>query len=214
MIGLLHYAVLKTRRDRSLFLFLLAPAVVLAALLGPSIAELRLRYPLALSRNMTPLQNATILTNMLGMAALGFATISTFWTFRAEMATRSVASFVVARRSITVIATLILFGLMTAAAAWLCGIAMVILLTAAVPANLTVLFAGTLGVAIACSSAAALVVAIAPQPANILWAYFSMIVFLPWVEKLPDSKQFALAAAIFAICTPLSTYFLRRKCAT
>lgn len=214
MIALLHYAVLKTRRDGSFFLFLFAPAVVIAALLGTSIVELRFEYPLALSRHMSAMQNARALATMVGGTAIMFGLISAFWTLRAEIATRAIASFVVASRSAAVIASLIVFGMLTAIAAWISGIAVVILLTAAVPPKLPLLFAGGLAVALALTGVATLVVTVAPQPANLIWAYFSMFVFVPWFERGPDVKLGVLAATVFVLSTTLSTYFLRRRCAS
>jgi hypothetical protein len=214
MIALLHYAVLKTRRDRSLFLFLFAPLFALAALLGPSLAELRFSYPLSLSRNLTPLQNARTLASLIGAVSIMFGLISAFWTYRAEIATRAIASFVVGSRALMVTASLILFATLMSAAAWLSGIAMAIVLTATVPPHLPLLFAGCVAVSLALNSVSALMVTIAPQPASLIWAYLSMLLFVRWIEKLPDVREFALAAVIFAICTTLSVFFLRRRCAT
>ncbi len=214
MIALLHYAVLKTRRDGSLFLFLFAPAMVIAALLGTSIAELRFEYPFALSRHMTQMQNAKLLTSIVGAGALMFGIISAFWTYRAEIATRSIASFVVASRPVTVIAALIVWGTLTVIAAWICGVAVVVLLTAAAPPHLPILFGGLVAVGMALISVAALIVTVAPKPENLIWSYLAMVIFVRWIEKLPDLPEIALAAALFAICTSLSIFFLRRRCAT
>jgi len=214
MTALLHYFFLKGRRDHSLAIFVFAPAVLITvALLGASVVQQRLRYPLMLAANMSLVQNDALAETVFGTMAIGFATISAFWMLRAEIATKAVNSFVVASSTTRMSAALIQFAAMTGIASWLVATGAVIVLTGTIPPHLPMIAVAMLAAAYALAAIGALTVAISPQPMMMAWACSSLLLFIRWADQPADRNEFLLAGIVFVICAGLSTYRLGRRCA-
>ncbi len=211
MNGLLHYAYLKGMRDRSLPIFVLCiPVQLMAMLIGYSVFHRHLQYPLM------RLDWADADVTMISMLMPSvIATLSAFWTFRSEVATRAVGSFVIASRSITVVAALIAFAAATAIAGLIGALAMTALLTASFPSNFAALVSGGSIAALTGASLGTLYVAISPQPMMLVWAFIAGIPLVPWIFRDPGSVRSMMAAiALAVVCTGISTFLLRRRCAT
>lgn len=211
MIALLHYAFLKSLRDRSLPIFVLwVPIQVAAMLIGSSVINHHLQYPLVVSDwNDGDVAAFSILLPSF------IASISAFWTFRSEVATRAIGSFVIASRPITVVVALVVFATATAIAGLIAAIGTVAVLTMALPPN--VAFFASIGViaSLAGGSLGALYVTISPQPAMFVWAACAGIPLAPWIFAPATKSQLPMIASVLSIvCIGVSTFLLRRRCAT
>jgi len=214
VIALMHYLLVKSRRDHSLAIFVFGPAILITtALVAASIVEHRLHYPLMFAAKMSLVQNAALAEQIFGTLALGFATISGFWILRSEVATKAISSFVVASRTINVSLALIFFAAITGIASWLVATGTVIALTATIPPHLPLVACAAIAIALALASIGALTVAISPQPMMMAWACSSLLLFIPWTDRLPNGNEFLLAGIVFVVCASLSTYRLGRRCA-
>jgi len=210
MIALLRYAFLKGMRDRSLpIFFLLEPAQVAAMLIGYSVMNRHLHYPLIMPGDVGDVVGFSVLFPSF------VATLSAFWTFRSEVATRAIGSFVVASRPSTVVVALVVFAAATAIGGLIGAITTAAVLTAALPANLASL--APLGVisSLVGASLGALYVTISPQPAMLVWAFIAVIPLAPWIFHPPSTPRLLMIAALVSIvCIGVSAFLLRRRCAT
>lgn len=211
MIALLHYAYLKGMRDRSLPVFaLMAPVQLAAMTIGFAVATRQLRYPL-IALNMDSGDVAAMSILMPSFVA----TLSAFWTLRTEVATRAIGSFVVATRPVTVVIALVAFATATAIAGMIAAIGAVIILTAQFPEALaSVMWLASIA-SLAGASLGALYVTLFPQPAMLLWSFVAGVPFVPFVFDPANWNRLAVANLILTvICIAVSTFVLRRRCAT
>jgi hypothetical protein len=215
VIAILRYAFLKSLRDRSLMVFLAAPAVVNATvLLGTTLAH-RLTYPLYIIWTWSPRQNAEIAGTMATLFAVLFAGMAAFWTFRPEISSRAISSFMMGTRPVSIAAALILFAAITGTGAWIADIGVITVLTGAVPRHLALLVLLELVLSFTAASVGALAVMISAQPAMIIWAFAGSVVFMPWLasdKKTPTAMAVAIVVSI--VCTAMSAFLLERRCAT
>jgi hypothetical protein len=215
VIALLRYAFLKGLRDSSLFAFILIPMMFpVAALLGVTLGKGRLLYPLYMSPQFSPQQNATLAGQITTAVCLLFTVITAFWTFRSEIATRSVGSFLLAARPLTLSLALILFAAAIGLAGWIGGMAMIGVLTTAMPPHLALLALKVAAGTVAASALGTLVVTISPNPGMVLGAYLACIISIVWVEKSTSLSQLIGAVAVAIVCAGLASFFLERRCAT
>lgn len=214
MIAILRYAFLKSLRDRSLPVFFAAPAVVTTTvLLGTTLAH-RLTYPLYWIREWSPTQNAELAATMATLLAVAFASMAAFWTFRPEVSSRAIGSFLMGTRPISIAAALILFAAITGMGAWLADIGVIAVLAGAVPRHLALLALLELILSFTAASVGALAVTISAQPAMIIWAFAGSTVFIPWLAS--DKKTvtaMAVAVVVSILCTAMSAFLLERRCA-
>lgn len=215
MIALLRYAYLKGLRDSSLFAFILIPMMFpVAALVGVTLGKGRLLYPLYMNAQFSPQQNATLAGQITTGICVLFTVITAFWTFRSEIATRSVGSFLLAARPLKLSLALILFAAAIGLAGWIGGMAMIGVLTTAMPPHLALLALKVAAGTLAASALGTLVVTISPNPGMILGAYLVCIISIVWVEKSTSLSQLIGAVAIAIVCAALAAFLLERRCAT
>ncbi len=214
MIALLRYLYLKSSRDSSLIAFLLVPMLVPVAALSGVTLKRHLQYPFFMDALYTPVQNATLASTIAMGTAVLFASIASFWTLRAEIATRSIGSFLFAARPLTVALALILFAATIGLAGWLGGVALTGALTTAVMPHLALITLKVVVALIAASAAGALVVTISPQPGMIIGSYLGCVVLIPLVAKSKGSVQLLVAVVVAIVCTLLAAFLLERRCAT
>jgi len=214
MIALLRYLYLKSARDSSLIAFLLVPMLVPVAALSGVTLKSHLQYPFYMDALYTPVQNATLAATIAMAISVLFASIAAFWTLRAEIATRSVGSFLFAARPLTVALALILFAATIGLAGWLGGVALTGALTTAVMPHLALITLKVVVALIAASAAGALVVTISPQPGMIIGSYLGCVVLIPLVAKSKGSVQLLVAVVVAIVCTLLAAFLLERRCAT
>lgn len=215
MIAMLRYALLKSRRDGSVYAFVLLPTLFpLAALCGVTIAEGRWHYPLMMNARFTPIQNATLCAQISLTICVVFTVLPAFWTMRPEIATRSVASFFFAARPVTVAASMILFAFAIGLASWIGAITMIRLLTDAMPPNVAFM---TLKAAMGCLAASAVgtvLVTISSQPAMIIGAYVASAAAIPWMESSKSALFALVMGAVSIVCAALAGFILERRCAS
>jgi hypothetical protein len=211
VIALLHYAFLKGMRDRSLPIFvLITPAQVAAMLIGAAVLNRHLRYPLMMDFVST--QDLVTFSIVLPWTV---ASLSAFWTFRSEVATKAIGSFVIASRPMTIVAALVVFAAATAIGGVLGAIGTIAVLTAALPANLGSLASIAIIFSLVGASLGALYVTISPQPAMLVWAIIAGFPLAPWIFGEGSKRPFLMIAAVVSIITiGVSTILLRRRCAT
>jgi len=215
MIALLHYAFLKSIRDRSLAVFVLGPALVIAAsLFGATLAE-GFRYPLYVSRQMSAAQNAEMAGLILTFFAMTFGTVAAFWVFRPEVATKAIGSFLMARRPITVSLAQVTFAAAVAFSAWVVGIAAIAALTSALPPALGWSAVAVAVASIAAASIGALVVTISPQPAMMVWAFLACTALLPLLNHPAVRPKLLYVEAVVSILfIAVSAFLLERRWAS
>jgi hypothetical protein len=215
VIALLRYAYLKGLRDSSLFAFILIPMMFpVAALVGVTLGKGRLLYLLYMNAQFSPQQNATLAGQITTGICVLFTVITAFWTFRSEIATRSVGSFLLAARPLKLSLALILFAAAIGLAGWIGGMAMIGVLTTAMPPHLALLALKVAAGTLAASALGTLVVTISPNPGMILGAYLVCIISIVWVEKSTSLSQLIGAVAIAIVCAALAAFLLERRCAT
>ncbi|HYS52826.1 MAG TPA: hypothetical protein VER58_03550 [Thermoanaerobaculia bacterium] len=216
MIALLRYAYLKSVRDGSLIAFLLpATLVSLSGLSGVTLSQgHRPHYPFFLNVQFSPVQNATLAAQIAIAVSVLFAVIPAFWTFRPEISSRSIGSFFFATRPLTVALALILFAAAVGLAGWIVSMAVIGVLTTALPTHMALMALKVAAGCLAASAIGALVVTISPQPGAIVISYVGCIALVPWIEKSKSSLQLIAAVAASIVCAALSAYLLERRCAT
>jgi hypothetical protein len=215
MIAVLHYALLKSIRDRSLAIFVLGPALVIAAsLLGATIAE-GFRYPFYVSRQMSAAQNAEMVALILTFFVMMFGTVAAFWTFRPEVVTKTIGSFLMARRPLTVALAQVTFAAAVTFSAWIAGILTIAALTSALPPAIGVFAVGAAVAALAAASIGALVLTISPQPAMVLWAFLACTALLPLLVNPAVRPKLLYIVPVMAILfTAVSAFLLERRWAS
>jgi hypothetical protein len=216
MIAVLHYAILKSVRDRSLAIFLFGPAIVItASLLGVSLRDGSLHYPLHMTAEWSPAKSAEVAGIMTTVIAVIFASVASFWTFRSEVATKSIGSFVMARRPISVALALVVFAAVTGFGGWVGGMAAVGALTAAFPAKLASLALAIAIVLLAAASLGALMVTISTEPPSIIGVYCAVMLLLPWLTKAEYRSPLLIVALVLSmLCTVVCAFLLERRCAS
>ena len=215
MIAVLHYALLKSLRDRSLGIFVLGPALVIAAsLLGATIVE-GFRYPFYVSRQMSAAQNAEMVALILTFFVMMFGTVAAFWTFRPEVVTKTIGSFLMARRPLTVALAQVTFAAVVTFSAWLAGMLIIAALTSALPPAIGWFAVGAAIAALAAASIGALVLTISPQPAMVLWAILGCTALLPLlVHPVIRPKLLYLVPVMAILFTAVSASLLERRWAS
>ena len=211
MNALLHYAWLKGMRDRSLpVFFAIAPIQIAGMIIGIAVSKRQVHYPLgALNFDEGDIAAITILVPSF------VATLSAFWTFRSEVATRAINSFVMASRPLTVIAALVLFGFATAMAGVGGLIATALILTATVPADVASMVFTAAVASAAGASLGALYVTISPQTGMLLWASVAGIPLVPFIfDPANRPALLAVGTVISVVAITIATVLLRRRCAS
>jgi len=214
-MAMLRYAYLKGLRDSSVIAFLAIEMLIpVAALGGVTFGKGHFHYPLYLEAHFSPAQNATMAGQITTAICVFFTVITAFWTFRSEIATRSVGSFLFAMRPLTLALSLILFAAAIGVAGWIGGMAMIGILTTAFPPQIALMALKVVAGTLAASAFGTLVVSISPNPGMIIGAYVACVVLTVWVEKSKSSIQLIAAVALAIICAAFAAFFLERRCAT
>ncbi len=218
-MAMIRYAYLKSLRDSSLIAFIIIPMLFpLAAMVGITldlaIAKGHPVYPLFMNVHFSPEQNATLAGQITTGICVLFTVITAFWTFRSEIATRSVGSFLFATRPLTLALALILFAAAIGLAGWIGGMAMIGVLTTAIPPHIALMALKVAAGTLAASALGTLVVTISPNPGMIIGAYLVCIASVVWVEKSKSSSQLIAAVAVAIICAGFAAFLLERRCAT
>jgi hypothetical protein len=167
-----------------------------------------------MSPQFSPQQNATLAGQITTGICVLFTVIIAFWTFRSEIATRSVGSFLLAARPLALSLALILFAAAIGLAGWIGGMAMIGVLTTAMPPHLALLALKVAAGTVAASALGTLVVTISPNPGMVLGAYLVCIISIVWIEKSTSLSQLIGAVAVAIVCAGLASFFLERRCAT
>ncbi|HUP49786.1 MAG TPA: hypothetical protein VNA04_13450 [Thermoanaerobaculia bacterium] len=211
MTALLHYAWLKGMRDRSLpVFFAIAPIQIAAMIIGFAVIKRQVRYPLAaLNFDEGDIAAITILLPSF------VATLSAFWTFRSEVATRAINSFVMGSRPLAVVASLVVFGFATAMAGVAALIATAVILTATVPAAVASMAFTAAVASVAGASLGALYVTISPQPGMLVWTFVAGIPLVPFIfDPANRAELLTVGTVISLVAIGIATVLLRRRCAS
>ena len=216
MIAVLHYALLKSLRDKSLPVFVLGPSLVIAAsLLGATLAQGGLHYPLYMSRQMSAARNAEMSALVLTFFAMAFGTVAAFWTLRPEVVTKTIGSFLMARRPLTVALAQVTFAAAIAFSAWVVGIITIAALTSALPPAIGWFALGAAVASIGAASVGALVLTISPQPAMVIWAFLACTTMLPLlVHPAVRPTLLFVVPVVSILLTAVSAFLLERRWAS
>jgi hypothetical protein len=214
--ALLRYSLLKTRRDGSIWVFTAVPAMVACSvLIGGSLSHglAEFHYPFVMERGWSAARNAREVMVVETLMCAMLAAVLSFSVLRGEIATRSISSLALAVRPGLIAATLVIFAACAAIVAWVVGLILVMVLTAAVPSGI-----GTLAVkvaigALATASAGALCVTISPEPPMIIGAFVSTFVFVPGFERRAITPVLLVPVAAAVIATVIAAFVLERRCA-
>ena len=87
-------------------------------------------------------------------------------------------------------------------------------LTTAIPAHLALMALKVAAGTLAAGAVGTLVVTISPNPGMIIGAYLACIASVVWVEKSKSSSQLIAAVAVVIVCAALAAFLLERRCAT
>ncbi|GEM_PF-5356404 len=216
MIAILHYALLKGTRDKSTVIFLLTPiTMVVASLIGVVVASGHPSFPLYYSLDWTPAQNASQVAFISTMCTVCFASLSGFWMFRSEVATRAIGSFVLAKRPIVIILAMIVHSSAIAVLSWIPAIAAARVLTGAAPPDTVRLTLAVIVISIASSAMGAMFVMISAQPQMLIGAYCGSCFFLPFLVLESNRPKVMMLAVVTAVLsTTIATFLLERRCTT
>lgn len=215
MTALLRYAFLKTTRDGSFIAFALVPILMpIAALVGGTVAQTHgFHYPFLMGRGETPLQSATGVANMTTVLAAFFAVLPAFWTFRSEIASRSIGSLALATRPAMIVLALMTLTTAIMIVAWLISMMAVFALTTAWPPHVGMLLLKLIVVCLSASATGAAAVAISPEPAMVIAVYLASALSTVWLEKTKSASMFIVPLALSAIFVGVATFALERRCA-
>jgi hypothetical protein len=216
VIALLHYAILKSIRDRSLPAFLFAsPLAITAALAGVTLRTAGLHYPLQIAVRNTPLQNATESAFGVTLAVISFAAITAFWTFRHDVATKAVGSLIMTRRPIVIASTQVLFAALVGITSWICSMSVIAALTAAIPAGFGHHAAMAAIMMFVAASIGALAVTISTEPPAVVGALAAGVLCSPILLRNKTDMRMVIIAVVVAIaCTVTCAVLLERRCAS
>ena len=219
MIAMLRYAYIKGLRDSSLIAFVIIPMLFPLAAMSGITLDLKLTkghpiYPMVMDVHFTPEQNAKMAGQFTSGICVLFAVITAFWTFRTEIATRSVGSFLFATRPLTLALALVLFAAAIGLAGWIGGMAVIGILTTALPPHLAMLAVKVVAGTLAASAFGTLIVTISPNPGMIIGAYVGCVFATIWIENSKSSSQMIAAIAVAIVCAALAAFLLERRCAT
>ncbi len=224
MMAILRYAFLKSWRDRSLLALMIWP--VLGAM-APWMA-----FTIAAANGEprpSPMQVAEILQINIGASAMVLGSIFAFWTFRGEIANRSIGAFLFPTRPLTIIASLILFatagGVASTALATTVGAALFKVLPSSYVASFALRM---LAFSFTAAAIGAMAVTISSQPTMLIGAIWGTcaVFLIPAIIKDSVGKSQRLGQqgisvpeyfAMFAVailCAMIATVLLRRRCAT
>jgi hypothetical protein len=211
VIALLHYAWLKGMRDRSLPVFVaMAPVQIAGMLIAMNIFEKQFRYPLPAPR----WDRGDMAVIWLLLPAF-IATLSAFWTFRSEVATKAIGAFFMGSRPVTIVFALIVFAALTAIAGIVAMLGVVLVLTAGLPPGWESFVLTGIFFAVGGAALGALYVTISPQPAMLVWAFLAGIPFLPLIfDPNLRSQVLLFGPVLWILSIGVSTFLLRRRCAT
>lgn len=218
MTALLHYAILKSARDRSLFIFLLGPMLIMVAILigtaGATWQHTAIHYPVRLGTDFKPEQSAEVASGLATGFAIMFSAVAGFWTFRPEVATKAIGSFCMAQRPIRITTTLIAFATLLGIVGWIGSLTAVSLLTAALPSNLGFLALATAVGSLTGASGGAMMLTISSQPSAIAGFFIGVAFCLPAVISAQRSQVMIAALVVTIVCTAVCTFLLERRCAS
>lgn len=211
MIALLHYALLKGVRDRSLLTFAAIPAAnISAVLIAMAVHQKQMVYPLTgVTLDHVDLAVFSILIPSF------IATLSAFWTFRSEVATKAIASFVVATRPLVVVTALLITGVATAAVGTIGMLAAIFVLTARFPAEVLTLIVTASIASMVGAAMGTLYVNISAKPEMFVWALLAGIPVAPFIFNPKNQSMLPFVAlAVTVVAISVSAFLLRRRCAT
>lgn len=216
MIAILRYAVLKSQRDRSLPIFAATPAVIaLAILLGTTLADRRFTYPLYIHQGWSPAQNAAITATITACVAVFLTSMTAFWTFRPEVATRSIGAFLMGTRAAAIAIALVIFAAAIGIVSWLGSVGVIVLLTSVFPANFAAVLLLVVVFSILAAAIGALIVTINTQPSTLIWAYVGSMVIVIGLSNGKHLTAAMVSAVVLSIlCMIGCAFLLERRCAT
>jgi len=219
VIAVLRYAFLKTSRDGSLVAFLVFP--VLAAI-GPWLGvTLGSRFG---ESGPGPKEMAEMSAMMGGTVAISLASMFAFWTFRGEIASRSIGAFLFASRPLTIVIALIIFGTVGGFAAMLVVDGSLAVLAGASPSTHLLSFVlNVLAFSLTAAAIGVLSVTISAQPTMLigaLWGTYVLFLIPPILRDkrnegyIPSIPEYLVLFAVAFVCAGVATILLERRCAT
>jgi hypothetical protein len=215
VIALLRYAFLKNLRDGSLAAFILGPVIMLTApLLGAAVFNKGPAYPMRMDDHISAARNAAMMAPATVFIAALFAALAGFWSFRGEIVSKSMGSFVLAVKPLKIQLAAMLFGGGAAFAGYLGTALSLSALMNALPPNPGRLL---LDAAILCLFGAAggsLAVIVSSEPWAIIPMFVCGALIVPSLAKMRGPLPELTAVALILICISISAFFLERRCAT
>lgn len=217
MIALLHYALLKSSRERFLYALIFSPAImILAPLLGvtgyhafrretifPVTFDLR-QSALSTSREMT-----IVSVVLCSLAAAGGG----FWIFRREAANRSLGFLALAVRPQAIAVAATIYGALAGAVSFLVMLLCTVALTTAVPLDVVPLFTAAV---LACAVSSALGVTLMAWSSDttmLFPVYGGALAVVVTILNGRNTLIWAAAIAATLMLTLAASRLMRRQCA-
>jgi hypothetical protein len=215
MMAILRYAILKTRRDGTFWIFLLVPGFIPAAsLIGSSFHRATgFTYPLVMESSWNATRNATLAASIATVMCALISAVPAFWALRAEVASKSIGSIALAVRPIVIVLSTILYSTAIAFLGWCIAIVVIAALTTALPSQLAVIGAKVLLAALTMGSLGVLAVTISADPPMIIGIYLAALFTVSWFEKAKITPLLLVPLAASALFTAFAAFLLERRCA-
>ena len=216
MIAILRYAFLKNLRDGSLAAFLLGPIIMLTApLLGvAAFTKGLVVYPLSIDAHLTPARSAAEMAPVTVFIAALFAALAGFWSFRGEIISRSMGSFVLAVKPVKIQIASTLFGAAAGFAGYILTSVSLFTLMAALPPHPVHLITDAAILCLFGAASGSVAVILSSEPWAIAPLFLFGMVVIPWLAKMRGAAPELIGLVLSIICVAVSAFFLERRCAT
>jgi hypothetical protein len=214
MIALLHYALLKSAREKFLAALLAGPAVMIVApFLGALVGAL-------LGAPGTALRPSDFgRTEWAGMMAAAGVMISSlsagaggFWIFRREMANRSLGLFVLAARPRAIALAATIYGAAAGMAAFLIIVACTAVLTRHLPPD-GMVFLAAFVCTLAASALGAVLITVSPEKGMLVPLYAGSIAMSVLVTRSKGNTYLLAVLAAGLLLAATAAMLMRRRCA-
>jgi hypothetical protein len=216
MKALLRYMIVKSARERFLAWILFAPAVLVFAPVGGLLVRSLLIgqrvYPFSFEDTS---HDATMVVfiRLAIMVAVIDGGIAAFWILRKEIADRSIASFVLAAKPLTIWIVAILYGTAAGLLASLIALPVLSLITFSSLPGIIPLIASAALATLTAATFAALFASISSDLAMLVPLLFTTLFFSILIFQ--HSLPFMIGAAVAVLTLPIvASFFLERRCAS
>jgi hypothetical protein len=216
MMAVLRYALLKSMRDGSLVAFTLGPVIMIgSALLGVALfTEGAHALPLTISPQWSAARTAAEIAPVNMFVGALFACLAGFWGFRGEVVSKSMGTFLLAVRPLTIQTAATIFGAAAGFAGYIANSIALLALTAALPPHPVRMAIETAILCLCAAAGGSLAVTISSEAWAIIPVYLCGVLAVPWLIKAHGILPILIALVLTMTFIATSTFLLKRRCAT